>query len=224
MAIDIESITYARDGLEIVEYEAVADRNGGDTFLGFGGMQDGWDAVAIVELRSGAGEVHSDGFESDPSLSGGPARGFRYDADMGFGTVGLGLSLGPNGTARVFMGRVRRGAFAALRKTGCRLCRFVVRSLLRAALAAAGVPFPAVGDDLTAFAGSITAALDAMQQGQMNAALQSLAALVPQSVWEAMKQALHFANWIWDGIDKFCEAVCVALMICPAPPSPTPTP
>jgi hypothetical protein len=223
MALMIETTTTsfstgAQVDFEIVESFIEADADGGEQFFYLTDMETGSDALALVTLEPGAGEVIADGFEPDDLLSQGAVRGWSYMAEQQFGTVGLTLALRPEAKARVLFARIRRGVFRTLRSVTCRACKAAVKSLISAALATAGIPIPVIGWDLSGAKASVEGAIDAMAQGQINSALQAIAAMLPNSVWDVLKQVLHAANWIWEGMDKITQAVCEALLLCPKQP------
>lgn len=223
MALTIETTvasfgTDTQVDFEIVETLVEADAEGGAQFFYLADMDSGSDAFALVTLEPGAGRVTAEGFEPDDPMSQGPTLGWTYRAEQRFGTVGLNLALEPETKARVFLARIRRGVFGTLRSVTCRACKAAVKSLISAALATAGIPIPVIGWDLSGAKAAVEGAIDAIAQGQINSALQAIAAMLPASVWDALKNALGAANWIWEGMDKITQAVCEALLLCQKQP------
>ncbi len=222
MTLSIESDAYRQDGIEIIEYTIAADEEGGQEFIGFVNDDNETDAFTIATVISGDAKFTGDGFQPDDALSNGPHRGFAYDADQNFGAIGISVQLTAGAVVSLLVGRIRRGIAATRRKLSCKLCKAAVRAIIHTALAFAGIPLPTTGTDLSAVQTAFEAALDALKQGNVGAALQSLMALMPPSVWDAIKQTLHFVAWIWDTMDKVLERACVFMNLCPKPP-PTPS-
>ncbi len=215
MVLLIETTAHTQDGIEIVSHLIEADAEGGQEFFGFHNSSDESDSFAIAEIILGEAEIVGDGFETDEQLTQGRYRGFRYDANQGFGNIGVSIRLTAGATVSLLFGRVRRGIGSVIGRVSCKLCKAAVMAIVRAALALAGIPFPLAGTDLAAVRATFETALDAMAQGNVNTALQSLISLLPSTVWDAIKDALHVVNWIWDSIDKLIERVCTAIGLCP---------
>jgi hypothetical protein len=223
MALFIESNTYTQDGIEIIEYSISADEEGGVEYIALENDQDETDSFAIATTVKGEAEVMGEGFLPLEELSRGPHRGFARNAEQGTGGMGISVQLKAGAALSLLVGRIRRGIASIGRNISCKFCKAAVLAIMRAALAFAGVPLPVVGDDLSAAQTAIKAALDALGQGNIGAALQYLIVLMPPSVMDAIKQALHLVNWVWDGIDKITERACSYMRLCPrsaAPPVP----
>lgn len=222
MAFSVSTQGHFEDGFEIYEYTVHTEGAGEEHDIFFTNADHETDAFAIVEAVTGEVTVLADGFEPDDRLTTKRTYGFSYDAESNFRSIGLRLQFSTGATVSVLVARIRRGFRSAVGNAKCKLCKSAVMALIRAALAFAGIPLPLSGFDLSSAQASFEAAVDALKQGQMNKALASLAALLPSSVWDAIKQAMHVINWIWDSVDKRIEWVCIRIGMCPAPSPNTP--
>jgi hypothetical protein len=206
MPFRLETESYSEQAFEFIE-QTWETSGGGDQLVH---KSDGeFDVFAHVSLVEGTWdrlEITGEDFESLESADG-SSRMFNYNADYGREVATLTLTARVWTKVKVIFAKIRRNVVG---NVSCKGCKYAVKTVVSAILSNAGVPLPALGDDLSHAQGALQGALEAFRDGRLGSALENLRDMLPE-----LPGALHAINWIWDAYDTFLQRVCREIQLCP---------